>query len=618
MAAKLTYLPLDNIGINGVNTQANPTSLDPSWLVKADNIAFKESGRITFRSGVVQKVLPTYGTAISSIGEYKKTSSNGTVVDYELFCGTLDGTTNKISKVDITNAASAFTDAYTTSITANNWQFINFNNRLIALQETHEPLTYEGATWSTIKSGTGTSPDETGYTHTSSPLTKFDPDCGTGYYGRMWVGGVTETKDVLFYSDLLNETEWDAGSSGVIDLATVWGQDEIIAIEPFYGQLVIFGKHNIVIYSNPTEPNNMALVEVIRGIGCVARDTIQQVADDLFFLSSTGLRSLARTTEKDNVPLLDLSTALKDNIIRDIKSTSSFKSVYVEEEGLYILTFIDINIVYVFDMKHMTPAASPRVTFWDFKKSSFNIHSMINTETDGFLIGQNGGSLAKYEGYSDKEITSATPTLEYDDNQSYTGRFQTTWIDLGEGVTAALLKKLKAVIGGGANTDMSVKWDRDFGASSTNALTTQLNPPGIDYLYGVAKYSCNNDIDGFDYTSGDMCVYEDDGLAYVKYVEEVDPGDGEPLYVENTITSGSPIATRNEGSNYYFCHPLSAAPTTCESPGSEYASTKGLKEYNIPLSRAAKYVQFTFTAETGGSSTVLQDLTLLFKRGKIR
>jgi len=682
MSANLTYLPLDNIGINGLNTQANPTALDPSWLIKSDNIAFKESGRITFRNGFIQKVASiSAATPIESIGEYKTAA-----FDYEFFCGA----NNEIYKVDLSNASAAFTTKYSTGITANDWQFINFNNKLVALQSGHIPLTYNGTDWlpigidtsTTVNVGTfvigttykivtvgdttqaewetaglgagipvaidiefvastigatATGTAGTTYARTGNApasVTTFDPSCGTGYYGRIWAGGITENKDVVYYSDTLIETEWrrygpdgifgggDDTSAGYIDLASVWGQDEIIAIEPFYGQLVIFGKHNIVIYANPIDPLNMTLVEVIRGIGCVSRDTVQQVADDLFFLSSTGLRSLARTTEKDNIPLTDLSSTVKDNLIRDIKSnTTTIKSAYVEEDGLYLLVFESLDIVYVFDMKHITPAETPRVTLWTFKKTAFNIKSLINSESEGFLVGQQSGSIAYYDEYSDKEITSVSgipSVILYDSIIAYTGLFQTTWIDLGEGVTAALLKKLIAVIGGGSDTDVSVSWDRDFGINTTYAGTVKLNPPGDDYLYGIAKYSCNKDNTdnpgdlGFDYTSGDMCVYEDDGLAYDEYV------------VTDYVDSTGEVSTRwthdeeVQGSGYYFCHPLSAAPTHCEVIESEYASTKGLKEYKVPLSKSAKHVQFTFSAETKGSSTILQDLTLLFKRGKIR
>jgi len=586
MANNLTYLPLDNIGINGLNTQSNPTSLSPSWLVKADNIAFKESGRITFRNGFVQQVMPTTA-AIGSLAEHKLADDT-----YKVFAGV----GSKIHTVDFTDAAGAFDDGFTTGSSTDDWQFISFNKQLFGFQDGSVPVNYNNTTWGLLNSDT------------PQGVTTFDPSCGMGYYGRLWVGGVTEEKDVFYYSDTLQGNQWQSGASGSIDLKTVWGTDEIVAIAPFYGKLVIFGNHNIVIYNGPTDPTTMELDEVIRGIGCVSRDSVQQVADDLFFLSPTGLRSLSRTTELDKMPLTDMSIPIKDNIIRDIKSStpSSIKGVYVESEGLFVLSLIDIDTVYVFDMKQLTPAKTPRVTLWNFKRSSFNITSLLNSESQGFLVGQEGGSVAKYESYSDKELISATPALVYDDQIEYTGRFQTTWIDLGEGVTSALLKKLKAVIGGGANTSMSVKWDRDFGVDSTNALSTQLNPPGTDFLYNVAKYSCNNDIDGFDYTTGDMCVYEDDGFPIQLYVDI------------DYVTSAVEVATRNEGSHYYFCHPLASAPTNCESPASEYSGVKGLKEYNIPLSKSAKYVQFTFTAETGGSSTVLQDLTLLFKRGKIR
>jgi len=55
MAKQLSYKPLDNIGINGLNTQSNPSTLDSSWLTKADNIVLRESGRISFRKGLSKR-----------------------------------------------------------------------------------------------------------------------------------------------------------------------------------------------------------------------------------------------------------------------------------------------------------------------------------------------------------------------------------------------------------------------------------------------------------------------------------------------------------------------------------------------------------------------------------
>ena len=82
MSANLQYKPLDNIGLNGLNLQANPAALDPSWLTKADNIVLRESGRISFRKGLKQNVLAnTDGVSsapllIGSLVEHKDGSTN--------------------------------------------------------------------------------------------------------------------------------------------------------------------------------------------------------------------------------------------------------------------------------------------------------------------------------------------------------------------------------------------------------------------------------------------------------------------------------------------------------------------------------------------------------------
>ena len=66
MAKPLAYQPLTNLGVNGLNLQNNPASLDATWLTSATNIMLRESGRISFRKGLKKKVVPS-GTAIGAI-----------------------------------------------------------------------------------------------------------------------------------------------------------------------------------------------------------------------------------------------------------------------------------------------------------------------------------------------------------------------------------------------------------------------------------------------------------------------------------------------------------------------------------------------------------------------
>ena len=571
MSVNLTYKPIPDVGVNGLNTQDNPISLDTTWLTGASNIVLKESGQVSFRKGLKQNVLAiTGGAKIGAIGEYK----GGTVSKVFASIGT------KIYDVDFANPDTPWGTSHTVTGSSSDWQFIEFNSDMYALQAGHTPLRYIKNQVTDAWSTTFTAP--TGVT--------LNPSCGMGFYGRMWVGGVSSAKDVVYYSDTLIGTDFNQGSievadksqstcetggdfwnsidkkcysvptyAGVIDLKGVWGTDEIVAIAPFYGKLVIFGKHNIVIYTNPEDPATMYSDEVIAGVGCVSRDSVVSVGDDLFFMSSTGLRSLARTTQQENLPMMDLSVNIKDTIIRNIQQNPNIKAVYVENEGVYLASFVDLNITYVFDLKHRTPNDAPRVTTWTFD-SSREPASLAYTESKGFLVGQQKGSIATYEGYFDKDYSGGS---NYSDNP-YTGAFKTPWINLGDSVMASILKKLKAVINGGSGSYVGVKWYKDFSSVPVKVLNFTLNPTtgGTPALFGASTslFGCNTD---YDYGTPDQ-------------------------------------------------------PTTCSSLPAKYTPFYGLKEYNVPLSGSAKHLQIEMSAETNGYVASLQNLTLLTKQGKIR
>jgi len=546
MAKELTYQPLTNIGLNGLNTQSNPASLDPSWLTKADNVVLRESGRISLRKGLKQKVAPS-GAAIASIIEHNDQGTKKIFASH--------GTS--IYTIDFTSPASAFPSSgadvkHTVSGTTGDWQFVNFNDRLTCIHEGVVPQRYDGSLGSGSKWAA--------FDNSTRPPTvtsgEFKPSCGVGFYGRMWVGGVAEEKDVLHYSALLDADDYTTSSGGgSFDLKKVWGKDDIVAIAPFYGQLAIFGRNNIVIYESPDVVGSMKLNEVIRGVGCVARDSVQHIGDDLVFLSSTGLRSLARTSEKDKVPMSDLSLNIKDTLIRNIGQSTNVKSAYIENEGIYVMTFTSSNITYVFDFKHLTPNGGPRITTWTFDLDR-EPSSITYTDTYGMLVGQKDGSIAGYEGYYDTDLAGASTYT----NASYTGGFETVWVNLGESVAASLLKRLFMVLEGGSGATLGLKWYKDFSITPSKTTSISLNP----------------------ITTGSTSLW----------------GASSSLYGATTVTHTHDSAV----------HPSS----------STYKPVYGLKEYSTSLTGSAKNLKIAISIESNGFDTSLQDLTLLHKQGKIR
>jgi len=459
-------IPLDTIGINGLDTQTNPTALGPNWFTKADNIVYTEGGKVTFRKGVKQGTLNA-GAKIGAIAEHY----NGSV--YKRFCAY----GGSISELDFTDKDNAFINTYTTGASTSDWQFQNFNNELLAFQGGADMLHYHTGVWDLMK-------NTAGYTAPAG-VTTFDPSCGLGYYGRAWAGGISEENDVLYYSDLLDSHKWSSGDSGYIDLKEVWGRDEIIAIQPFSGKLAIFGKENIVLYDGASDISNLALDEVIRGVGCVSRDSIQAIADDLYFLSDTGVRSLYRTAQLDKLPLTEKSPTIKDELIANIKSSTNVKSAYMLDEGLYLLSFVDINVTYVFDIQFTTEKKTPRISKWSFSDNR-DPASLLYSEDYGLLLGQHSGRVASYEGYWDVDY-SGSSVYTYN---SYTGSFSTVWIDLGQGVLTSILKRLVMVVSGGQGTDVGVRLYKDFEMTPQLSPTFKLNPAlsGTASLWGSAKY----------------------------------------------------------------------------------------------------------------------------------
>lgn len=435
-------------GFKGLNTQASVVDLDPAWALDALNCVIDKGGRIASRKGwTAVTSIPIGGSPnIEQIAEYLK----------------IDGTPQFISAASnvIYSGSAALTSIYSTAITANRWQMVNFNNFLWLFQKSHAPLRWDGATMVTVLSlaGTGTPP-------------QGNAVCGA--YGRLWVGDTVTDRTVLYYSDTLIGQNWTGGSAGTVDLKSVWtnGMDSITAIAAFNGFLIIFGNKSILVYSGPTTPSSMALVEHVKGIGCVARDSIQDIGTDILFLSDTGLRSLARTIQEKSMPLRDVSRNVRDDIVLSISGETTLgdvRSVYHEPERFYLLNFPANSKTYCVDVSKVLEDGSSPVTTWN----QISPRAMVSSVDRSLYLGQ-PGVIGKYTGYQDNGAT-------------YDMSYLTAWMSFGAPYIEKILKRLLFTVQGAISTTFSVKWAYDYSGiffSQQQTITGYLT-----YEYGIAEY----------------------------------------------------------------------------------------------------------------------------------
>lgn len=460
MAQELQSISLLAPAFRGLNTQESPLQMDPSFATVADNCVIDKSGRLASRKGVTvdtTDATPLGSSSIKAIREFIDNAGASTVLsagNNKLFSGTTTLT-------DITPAA------YTP--TGDDWQILSFNNAAYFFQRGHEPLQYASGTLQTFTAAgaTGTPPQG---------------NAALAAYGRLWVADVANDKYTLYWSDLLNGLAWTAGSSGSINLRTVWprGYDEVVGMAAHNDFLIIFGKESILIYSGAEDPATMQLADTIVDIGCVSRDSIKVIGTDVLFLSQEGVRSLGRTIQEKSSPIGDISANIKDDIVDLIASSpSGISATFSPEDNLYLVSFPDIGIVYAFDTRTRLENGAMRATRWPTSE-----HTAYFTTRDGTLYIGDSNGIGRYAGY-------------LDNGQTYVIEFESPQLAFGDDTRLKFLKRVRTVVSGGGGVQASLRWRYDFSDAFYSRSFTLSSPTGEtaefgESEYGIGEYSASS------------------------------------------------------------------------------------------------------------------------------
>lgn len=453
MAQQLQNINIAAPAFKGLNTQDSPLSGDAQYASVADNVVFDSYGRIGSRRGLT--LLTTDATALGTdkphvIHEYEDANGNTKVFSV----GNnkiLSGTT---TLVDETPASYTIID--------NHFKIVNFNDNCYFFNAAHEPLVYSTALGAVTKMSL-----VSGYSGTAP-----QGNAALAAYGRLWVGDINGSPNMIYWSDLLSGHKWDTGTAGSLNLDKVWpdGADKVVAIEAWNNNLVIFGVNSIVIYQGATSPSTMTLLDTIQGIGCVARDSIQATGSDLLFLSSRGVMSLGRTIQEKSLPLRDVSMNVRDELIQLWKlQDEEVYSCYSARHSFYLLSLPTNNVIYCFDVRAPLENGAFRVTRWTSDKH----YSFAVQQDDTLLIGNTSG-ISKYEGY-------------LDNGSNFAMRYFSNPLAFGSPSNLKFLKKITPTIIGGATTTFTIKWAYDF-STDYKSQTYTIGGSTIAY-YGISEYN---------------------------------------------------------------------------------------------------------------------------------
>ena len=457
MAQQLQNITVAAPGFAGLNTQDSPINVDPSFAAVADNCVIDKLGRIGARKG---------WEAVSTNGSSVLGSSRGIEMVYEFIDNSGDKVVLSAGNNKLFTGTTTLTDATPTGYTptANNWKAVTLNDHVYLFQRDHEYVL------GTDHGGSFVLEEHSAHSHATG--TPPEANEVLAAYGRLWAADITGNKHTVYWSDTLNGHHWTGGTSGSLDVTTVWptGFDEITSLAAHNGFLIIFGKKSILVYSGASSPASMTLTDTVEGVGCIARDSVQHTGTDILFLSETGVRSFGRTIQEKSMPMRDISKNVRTDLLSLIPlQTNPIKSLYSSEEAFYLLTLPDSNTVYCFDMRTALPDGSQRATTW----SGMYPLSFAVLEGGEIYIGISSG-IVQYKGYMDGAV-------------KYEMRYFSNPMDFGNTSNLKFLKKFNLTIIGGQNTPTTLNWGYDYTANYTKQAFT-FGSSNIGE-YGVSEYN---------------------------------------------------------------------------------------------------------------------------------
>ena len=486
MAEQIAASSIAAPGFAGLNTQDSPTQLDSGFAAQAQNCVIDKFGRIGARKGWTK--VNAANTDLGSANVqfmFEMTDPNGnhfiSAGNNKLFTGT-----TTLTQKLVRNATNSGNATYT--ITADNWQgaAIPFGESSDAephtylVQAAHEPLVYHelplsGGQPHDHNSGTfgfqkladvGTLPP--GYTSTD-----FKPNCALAAYGRIWMADIAGDRQTVYFSRLLDGSDFSGGDSGSLSINSVFpNNDQIVALGAHNGYLIIFGRNNIAIYANPIDVTELTLAEYIPNVGCVARDTVASTGSDIIFLSDGGLRSLGRVIQEKSLPFRDISKNVRDDLMQKVNSETvkaNIKGIYSEKNAFYLLALPTVKEVYCFDTRTALPDGSLRATVW----TKIEPRSFVIDSNKDLFIGK-PGYIGKYNGY-------------LDDTATYRLIYFTNYFDLGQPTVEKILKKVNWVIIGGSAQNVVTKWGFEYTENYRSDTITLAQADVSEY--NIAQYN---------------------------------------------------------------------------------------------------------------------------------
>lgn len=335
-------------------------------------------------------------------------------------------------------------------------------------------------------------------------------DVACAAYGRLWVSGVNDDYNTIYYSDLLVPEQWYDGSNimtdtqntaGIIDVAEYWpnGGDKIQGIAAHNGFLIVFGRYSVLIYSgaqgDPAGEGGLKLEDAIRDVGLVNQDAMCNIGTDHLFVDSLGVRSLGRVIQEKSTPIAEPSMNVA-TVIRELidQQRDGVRMFHLAAKNLAVCLFPETRESYVFQLGQPSSTGGLKATHWTQCDFYDGITVRTSVKDLCLLAGRDNRGVTRYFGYTQPTAY----TFSYESTAlNFTGNIMQTVIpkSVSYSFQSMTADNIHATWGFGAplNYKRALRAKPDNNISDTfYTTTTSLNGSGEMLRIGFEAYIKGN------------------------------------------------------------------------------------------------------------------------------
>ena len=298
------------------------------------------------------------------------------------------------------------------------------------------------------------------------------------------VAGVADNLSTVFYSKLLDPTDFSGTGSGSITLS-----DQIVGLKSFRNELFIFCENSI--FKLQDINGTPVVIPVAKNIGCLSGYSIQEIGGDLIFLAPDGLRTVAGTARIGDVELGTVSKAIQPLLTDLANNINSYviSSVVIREKSQYRLFYTDTSV----------DENQQRGIIGTLRPNGFEWGETRGIEVTEVGSGFNTNGVEKYYHGSTAGYVYNHDTGNNFDGSSILARYATPNYDYGDLGTLKTLHfiKVSASAEGVVTPDVQVRYD--YGNTDTPQPTDlfdlgTINPPAIfaEGIFGTTIFGGGN------------------------------------------------------------------------------------------------------------------------------